>query len=345
MGSKKWSLDDTFKKYPDATFFMINSFRSAGKSTTSLIWAVDNFLENGEQIIWMRRTQEQIKILKDTFWNKIRELPQYTDHKFTQKGLSLFIDNKFFGFLMGLSGYGKIKGMQLPHVTNIFFDEYVPEIDERYLPNEGIKIASILKTVGRGRFVRIICLGNNVSINNFYWQKFGFKKIPGQEYQKIGQKVIQEMSPDKYLEYSDSDEDPNNEIFENLGTLDFNSSNAEFDKSEIHVKKLTARHNCYKTILSNNDYFTFYIKRNLENNLSETLEIVIDNKDNPTSNKLAMTTSDVLDDEQILTGFESPERAELISILSTAKRSNQIYFTSALCRVKSLDLLKKLHVY
>lgn len=164
--------------------------RSSGKSFYWKRYCVSRFLEHGEQFIYIRRTDEDIKNATSSFFDDISV-------KFPGKGMT-YASRKFYigdlvdgelqdaqicGYAFPLSSLHKIKSVVLSKVNTILFDEFLPE-DNRYLhpadPSfEPMQLMSLYMTVARGvgrpirEEVKIICISNMVTKYSPYYTYFG----------------------------------------------------------------------------------------------------------------------------------------------------------------------------
>ena len=84
-----------------------------------------------------------------------------------------YIDNKVFGYGIPLSTANILKSASFPKVKTLIFDEFL--IDNgtyHYLRNEVIQFLDVIETIARLRDVRVILLGNAITISNPYFDFF-----------------------------------------------------------------------------------------------------------------------------------------------------------------------------
>ena len=85
----------------------------------------------------------------------------------------MYIDDKLAGFSIPLSVANILKSSTYDNVDTIIFDEFI--IDKgnyHYLQNEVIQLLDVIETVARLRDIRVIFLGNAISITNPYFTFF-----------------------------------------------------------------------------------------------------------------------------------------------------------------------------
>ena len=82
-------------------------------------------------------------------------------------------DDEIMGFGMTLSTASQLKSKEFPNVKNLIYDEFI--IDKgcyRYLQNEVEQFLDMVETIARLRDVRVLFLGNAISITNPYFTYF-----------------------------------------------------------------------------------------------------------------------------------------------------------------------------
>lgn len=85
----------------------------------------------------------------------------------------MFIDDKLAGFAMPLSIANILKSSSYEDVDTIIFDEFlIDKGNYHYLQNEVVQLLDVIETVARLREIRVIFLGNAISITNPYFTFF-----------------------------------------------------------------------------------------------------------------------------------------------------------------------------
>lgn len=148
--------------------------RGGGKSFYWKEKCIRDFLNKGEEFIWTRRYQSEIKDTISQWADDIQF--KFEGHKFECGKKYIKIDGKICGYVGSLSRANVIKSVPYPRVTKIILDEFI--IDKgtlRYLPNEGEIFCDLVETIFRMRDEGhcAVCIGNAISIVNphfLYWK-------------------------------------------------------------------------------------------------------------------------------------------------------------------------------
>lgn len=169
-----WYSFDRILSY-NALINFVMSPRGNGKTYGAKVRGIKRFLKTGEQFMYVRRTEKQLKSI-NTFFDDVAQ--DFPNHKFTVQGRHFYINGKLAGFNYALSTSQNLKSVPFPNVTTLIFDEFI--IDkrvQRYLPNEVEIFLDLVNTVVRSRDnLRVLLLANNVSRVNPYFTYF--KCIP-----------------------------------------------------------------------------------------------------------------------------------------------------------------------
>ena len=162
----------------NALLSFIITERGLGKSYGSKKYVAKHFIKKKKQFVYLRRYKTELKeaMLKNNipiFWEQVKNDPELKDHKFTNKKDTMYIDGELSGFAMPLSIANILKSSTYENVDTIIFDEFL--IDKgsyHYLQNEVIQLLDVIETVARLRDIRVIFLGNAISITNPYFTFF-----------------------------------------------------------------------------------------------------------------------------------------------------------------------------
>lgn len=146
--------------------------RGEGKTYGFKIKGINNFLKKGEQFVYVRRYKTEFKKIT-TFFDDIKE--KYPNHKFKCTKNFAYIDDKICGYFIPLSTANNEKSTSFPNVTLIGFDEFIiDKKHQRYLADEPILLNGLIETVVRKRDnLTVVCLANNVTIVNPYFEFWG----------------------------------------------------------------------------------------------------------------------------------------------------------------------------
>ena len=162
----------------NALLSFIITERGLGKSYGAKKYVAKHFIKKKKQFVYLRRYKTELKeaMLKNNvpiFWEQIKNDPELKDHKFTNKKDTMYIDDELSGFAIPLSIANILKSSTYENVDTIIFDEFL--IDKgsyHYLQNEVIQLLDVIETVARLRDIRVIFLGNAISITNPYFTFF-----------------------------------------------------------------------------------------------------------------------------------------------------------------------------
>lgn len=168
-----WDLKNTLSY--NALFNFVVGSRGCGKTYGFKKWAVEDFLKNGNQFVYIRRNKTEMALkAKENFFAAVAH--EFPDHEL--KGSAngdYYIDGKLAGVTRFLSN---AKSEEFPAVNKICFDEFIT-MDERhhnYLKDEVTFFCELYETIARMRRVRVFFFGNAVTWANPYFTFFEIRK-------------------------------------------------------------------------------------------------------------------------------------------------------------------------
>lgn len=152
-----------------ATLIFTTARRGIGKSWTAKDYSIYHAATNSEKksFIYLRRYKNELKANKtkllDNMQDSVTSLGRYT-----LKGDTYYLDNRPIGYAVPLSCYTDYKSVPFERVSNVIFDEFIPENKriKGYLADECEAFASFMSTVLRNRrefndsWCRFWCIGN-----------------------------------------------------------------------------------------------------------------------------------------------------------------------------------------
>lgn len=152
--------------------------RGVGKSYGAKKFVAKRFINKNKQFVYIRRYKTELKeaMIKNgnpIFFEQIIKDEDLKNHVLTNKNDTMYIDKKLCGFAIPLSTANILKSSSYDNVDTIIFDEFI--IDKgsyHYLQNEVEQLLDVIETVGRLRDIRVIFLGNAISITNPYFTYF-----------------------------------------------------------------------------------------------------------------------------------------------------------------------------
>ena len=179
------SKKDLEKKEP--AIILVTSNRSAGKTTAWLKEQLDDFKRNGRKAMLFYRQKYEVRACHQVYTGVLNLYPEYGEKMTSEaraEGLfyEMFLDGESFGYALPLNNPDQLKKYSpiFADVYYIIFDEFQTE-SGKYLKNEITNLQSILLTIARGggeqsRPVKLVLLGNMVSLMNPYFIRFGIHK-------------------------------------------------------------------------------------------------------------------------------------------------------------------------
>lgn len=168
---------DKLFSYSDAIFYFVLGERGVGKSYGAVCKAIRNYLKNGKQFVYLRRYQTELDTAVPKFFDAVIENEEFPEHELTiktsQKMSHFLVDGEVAGYAVALSTSSILKSTSFSKVNLIIFDEFI--IDKgshHYLRNEIESLLDITETIGRLRDIKVLFLGNSISISNPYFNYF-----------------------------------------------------------------------------------------------------------------------------------------------------------------------------
>ena len=180
-------------------FNFVLSNRGGGKTFHFTRWAIDDFLKNKKECVWVRRYQTEIDEMNRTgkFFDAVREY--YPETEFKIDGNTGLINGEVAIHFVALSTSRQLKSNNFPRVNKIVFDEFI--IDKgriTYIKNEVEVFLDLFETVDRMRdTTRAILLANSVSVVNPYFTFFRVRPNPQKRFNVYPTGICIEFFTDK----------------------------------------------------------------------------------------------------------------------------------------------------
>lgn len=158
----------------NALFMFIVGERGTGKTYQFKDWAISDFLNNGNEFVYVRRYKSEFKDIGN-FFSDIAN--KYPNHEFLVKGGKFYIDGKIAGYYIPLSIAITKKSVSYPKVNKIGFDEFILEKSAlHYLPNEVTAYLGLYETIARDREnIKAMFMANSVTLINPYFLYFNIQ--------------------------------------------------------------------------------------------------------------------------------------------------------------------------
>lgn len=155
-------------------FNFIVGARGVGKSYGAKNFAIKNYINKGEQFVYVRRFEDELKPVLPKFFDDIKD--KYPSHEFKVKSKEFKIDDEVAGFGIALTTAKKLKSNPFPNVSLIIFDEFILDKGyQHYIPDEVTNFLELYLTIARTRDVRVYFLSNALSVTNPYFMYFGLQ--------------------------------------------------------------------------------------------------------------------------------------------------------------------------
>lgn len=146
--------------------------RGVGKTYGAIKYVINRFLKYGEEFIYLRRYKTELRSSVPKFFDAINANNEYENKLYVKNNL-FYCDDKICGYPISLSTSNILKSTSFAKVKTIIFDEFI--LDKgcyHYLQNEVTQLLDIIETIARLRDIRVLFLGNAISITNPYFAYF-----------------------------------------------------------------------------------------------------------------------------------------------------------------------------
>lgn len=187
--------------------FIVGS-RGNGKTFWFKKWAIEDFIKNESQFVYVRRNTKEAKKAVKTFFDDIRFL--FPDHELKVKGYEFYIDDKLAGYCIILATAKIEKSVSYPFVNKICFDEFIIEKGYyKYLPDEVGAFLNLYETIARPGSghcdVTVFFMANAITWTNPYFLYFDIKQPTkldrnGKLVWKKGEILIELSADEKFIE-------------------------------------------------------------------------------------------------------------------------------------------------
>lgn len=181
-------------------FNFIVGNRGAGKTFSSTDFAIQNFVKNGKEFMYVRRYDTELKD-RNKFFDAIRY--KYPELDLEIKGYNALINGKVAGHFMALSKAKIKKSTSYPNVNLIIFDEFILDKGNyHYIADEVTNFLELYETVARTRDdVRAFFLSNAITVTNPYFLYFDINVDGTKRFYKPNKDILVEFVQNKeYIE-------------------------------------------------------------------------------------------------------------------------------------------------
>ena len=170
-----YSLDKVIS-YNALLNFLIGE-RGVGKTFSTKEFVIKQIKKHGDEFVYIRRYKTEIEeaLGKNDndrkFFEQIKS--KFPNDELKNTSEQFLCNGKICGYALPLSTANILKGSSFNKVKTIIFDEFI--IDKgcyHYLQNEVEQLLDIIETIARLRDIRVLFLGNAISITNPYFNYF-----------------------------------------------------------------------------------------------------------------------------------------------------------------------------
>lgn len=157
----------------NAVFYYVIGERGVGKSFSAKKYVINHYKKKKKKFVYLRRYKTELKESVPKFFDDIKNEGLFKDVDLRVESNKFLYNKKVFGYALPLSTANILKSSSFADVDTIIFDEFI--IDKgcyHYLQNEVEQLLDIVETIGRLRDIKVIFLGNAISITNPYFSYF-----------------------------------------------------------------------------------------------------------------------------------------------------------------------------
>ena len=174
--------------------------RGGGKSFAAKRWAINGWLKNRKQFVYVRRYKTEFDKIK-TYFDDIKDF--YPEHVFRVDKGCMYIDDEIAGYYIALSTSQKDKSSSYPDVDKIIFDEFIidPKGVYHYVRGEVDLFLDLCETIGRDRDdMRVMLIANAITIVNPYFSYFNIKIKPNQKFTTVGECCVELYKKQSFID-------------------------------------------------------------------------------------------------------------------------------------------------
>ena len=174
MYTKEGYIDFNYIMKDKNVFKFLIGGRGSGKTYGAIQWA----LQNDKTVLFMRRTQTQIDLIRNDSFSPFAAVDKSIYVKSINKNLTGIYRGEEgaegvpIGFMCALSTIANIRGFDASDVDLIIYDEFIGEAHERAIKNEGQAFLNAYETINRNRElqgrepVQVLALANSNMLAN-----------------------------------------------------------------------------------------------------------------------------------------------------------------------------------
>lgn len=304
--------------------------RGGGKSFGAKVLAVNNYIKNKKQFVYIRRYGTELETIQNYFSDVVKE-GYFKGHDFEAKNGCFYMDGNCIGYYIQLSTSSKNKSTSYPDVSLIIYDEFI--IDKgtyRYLKDEVTVFLDLYETIARPgskQFdVRVLFISNAISAINPYFVYFGILPRTGQKFINKKECCVEMYKNEQFVDVKRNTKF--GRLIEGTKYGNYNIENEFLRDNDNFIEKLTGKAICwYELIYMNVRYSVWYGQ--------ETGYVYITDLKAPQSvQKYSLTTEDYMPNMLLLTSKQNSFKR-----LKEAYEYGQVRFTSLKCKSAFLEFI------
>lgn len=159
----------------------VYTFVTGGRGTGKTFGLLKYVFDHNLKFVFLRRTQKQIKMIKNPALNPFNALIANLGDKYaaTIKSVGEEVSGVFrdgedepCGLLLPLSTISSVRGFDASNIEVLIYDEFIPEQHEKNIANEGGAFLNAIETIARNRELdgkpplKVFCLANSNKLAN-----------------------------------------------------------------------------------------------------------------------------------------------------------------------------------
>lgn len=315
--------------------------RGLGKTYGAKKFAIKKFLKTGEQFIYLRRYDTELRGAKQALFNDL--VDEFPDYEFMCHGDLLKIrkidpdptkHNKWeiCGYAVPLSKAQQKKSISYHKVTLIIFDEFIIERGAvRYLFDEARVFNDFYSTVDRYKDkTRVLFLANSISIMNPYFLEYDIKPKPDNPWIRSHKNFI-------IAHFPDSEAFAQGVYQTRFGSFIKGTEYAEYavgsffsDNSDVMIKKKSENAEYVATLITDGGAFSIWIDFN------DVRTFYIQEK-RPKEEVVWVMRPELMTEERTLVSFQNP----ILSRMRTAYANGRAWFDTPQSRNAFAGIYKR----
>lgn len=331
--NKLWSMNGVYN-------FVVGG-RGIGKTYGSKKFVIKRFLDTGDQFIYLRRYDSELREAKQALFNDLHDA--FPDYEFISNGSYLKIrpvsreEGKHFqwkicGYAVALSKAQQKKSIPYHDVKTIIFDEFIIEKGHiRYIPDEARLFNDFYSTVDRYKDkTRVLFLANSVSIMNPYFIEYDIKPHPDKEWVRSHKNFIIAHFPDSDAFAQGVYQTRFGEFIKGTEYAAYAVGNFFSDNSDALVRRKSENAIYHASLVTDSGKMSIWV------DTTDLLTFYIQQKC-PKEETVWVMRPELMDENKILVEFNNP----ILSTMRTAFSQGRVWFDTPQSRNAFAGIYKR----